>query len=68
MDVRTRRDVLVRSLRRRDMATVAELVAEVGTSRRTVLRDVAALREEGFVTLNPRPGAGAACASIRARC
>lgn len=49
MNVRTRHDAIVRSLRRKGMATVDDLAEEVGTSRRTVLRDISALREQGFV-------------------
>ena len=49
MGIRTRHDALVRTLRRRGTATVAELACEVDASRRTVLRDIAALREQGFV-------------------
>lgn len=49
MDIRTRHDALVRTLRRRGTTTIEELAGEVGTSRRTVLRDVASLRDQGFV-------------------
>ena len=49
MDIRSRQDAIVRSLRRAGSATVGELATEVGVSRRTVLRDVAALRDQGFV-------------------
>lgn len=49
MNVRARHDAIVRSLRRKGMATVDELAAEVRTSRRTVLRDIGALREQGFL-------------------
>jgi predicted DNA-binding transcriptional regulator YafY len=49
MNVRTRHDAIVRSLRRKGMATVDDLAEEVGTSRRTVLRDISALRDQGFV-------------------
>ena len=49
MDVRTRHDALVRTLRRGTSATVEELALDVGASRRTVLRDIAALRDQGFV-------------------
>ena len=45
----TRRDTLVRHLRRQDHVTVAELAGAVGASRRTVLRDLGALRDEGFL-------------------
>ncbi len=49
MSIRSRRDALVRSLRRSGTATIDELAAEVGASRRTILRDIVALRDEGFV-------------------
>jgi len=44
----SRHDQLVRLLRRRSDWAVAELAREVGVSRRTVLRDIGALREAGF--------------------
>lgn len=44
-----RHDALVRSLRRSGTTTVAMLAREVGASRRTVLRDLAALRDQGYV-------------------
>ena len=43
-----RRDQLLRMLRRRADWTVADLARECGVSRRTVLRDLGALREAGF--------------------
>lgn len=49
MSIRHRHDAIVRSLRRSGTATVADLAGEVGASRRTVLRDISALRDEGFV-------------------
>jgi predicted DNA-binding transcriptional regulator YafY len=49
MNVRLRHDAIVRSLRRNGTSTVEALAMEVGTSRRTVLRDISALREEGYV-------------------
>lgn len=48
MDIRTRHDALVRTLRRGATATVEQLALDVGASRRTVLRDIAALRDQGF--------------------
>ena len=44
MNVRLRHDAIVRSLRRNGTSTVDELAEEVGASRRTVLRDIGALR------------------------
>lgn len=49
MNVRLRHDAIVRSLRRNGTSTVDALAEEVGASRRTVLRDISALRDEGYV-------------------
>lgn len=49
MNIRTRHDAIVRSLRRTGTTTIDQLADEVGVSRRTVLRDISALRDEGFV-------------------
>lgn len=49
MSIHARHDAIVRSLRRRATSTIDELAAEVGVCRRTVLRDVRALRDQGFV-------------------
>lgn len=57
MRVRSRHDAIVRSLRRNGTSTVAELAQAVGASRRTVLRDIGALRDEGFV-IHSEPGRG----------
>ncbi|KKC32263.1 helix-turn-helix transcriptional regulator [Devosia psychrophila] len=57
MNVRFRHDAIVRSLRRNGTSTIADLAAEVGASRRTVLRDISALRYEGFV-IHSEPGRG----------
>ena len=57
MKSRIRHDALVRTLRRSGTTTVAALAAEVGASRRTVLRDIAALRDQGFV-IHAEPGRG----------
>lgn len=57
MTSRARHDAIVRILRRQGMATVAELAQEVGASRRTVLRDLGALRDQGFV-IHSEPGRG----------
>jgi predicted DNA-binding transcriptional regulator YafY len=48
MNVRLRHDAIVRSLRRNGIMTVDNLAAEVRVSRRTILRDICALRDEGF--------------------
>lgn len=49
MNIRHRHDTIVRNLRRNGSATIDALVQEVGASRRTVLRDISALRDQGFV-------------------
>jgi predicted DNA-binding transcriptional regulator YafY len=49
MNGRARQDAIVRSLRRSGSATIKGLAEEVGASRSTILRDIAALRDEGFV-------------------
>jgi predicted DNA-binding transcriptional regulator YafY len=57
MNIRSRHDAIVRNLRRSGTSTVAELSQDVGASRRTVLRDISALRDEGFV-IHSEPGRG----------
>ncbi|MCC5963409.1 MAG: WYL domain-containing protein [Rhodobacteraceae bacterium] len=57
MNIRTRHDTIVRHLRRSGTATVDALAHEVGASRRTVLRDIGALRDQGFV-IHSEPGRG----------
>ena len=49
MSKRNRHDTVIRFLRRNGTSTIDELAREVGASRRTVLRDIADLRDEGFV-------------------
>jgi len=49
MNIRLRQDAIVRSLRRAGTITVADLARDVGASRRTILRDIRALRDEGYV-------------------
>jgi predicted DNA-binding transcriptional regulator YafY len=49
MKSHTRQEAIVRALRRSRATTVAALVSEVGASRSTVLRDLSALRDEGYV-------------------
>src|SRR6056297_4150719 len=44
-----RRDTIVRALRRRGTTTVDALARDVGASRSTILRDLSALRDEGYV-------------------
>ncbi|WP_453976624.1 helix-turn-helix transcriptional regulator [Brevundimonas sp. Marseille-Q4549] len=57
MDIRRRQDALLRLLRRNGTATVRELADAVGASRRTVLRDIGTLREQGFA-IDSEPGRG----------
>jgi predicted DNA-binding transcriptional regulator YafY len=57
MNIRSRHDAIVRTLRRNGTATIAELAQDVGASRRTVLRDISALRDAGFV-IHSEPGRG----------
>ncbi|MCR9135431.1 MAG: WYL domain-containing protein [Alphaproteobacteria bacterium] len=57
MNIRLRQDTIVRSLRRNRTSTIAALSEEVGASRRTVLRDIGALRDQGFV-IHSEPGLG----------
>ncbi len=49
MNIRPRHDAIVRSLRRNGTSTIDTLATEVGASRRTILRDISALRDEGYV-------------------
>lgn len=49
MNSRARQDAILRHLRRSGTTTVAALAADVGASRRTVLRDIGALREDGYL-------------------
>jgi len=49
MKGRARQDAIIRTLRRSGSATIKGLAQEVGASRSTILRDIAALRDEGFV-------------------
>lgn len=44
-----RQEAIIRSLRRNGTASVEGLARDVGASRRTVLRDICALRDAGFV-------------------
>lgn len=49
MNIRLRLNAIVRTLRRNGTLTVDDLAEEVGASRRTILRDISALRDQGFV-------------------
>lgn len=67
MTVRLRQDAIVRHLRRNGTATLATLAQTVGASRRTVLRDLNALRDEGWI-IHAEPGRGGGIQLIRVRC
>lgn len=49
MDIRQRHEAVLRSLRRQGLISLGSLAAEVGVSRRTLLRDIGALREQGYL-------------------
>jgi predicted DNA-binding transcriptional regulator YafY len=49
MNASARRDAIVRLLRRNATSTVDDLAMAVGASRRTILRDIGALRDRDFV-------------------
>ena len=57
MNARLRQQAIVRSLRRNGTSTIATLAQDVDASRRTILRDISALRDEGFV-IHSEPGRG----------
>jgi len=57
MTPRHRQDSILRILRRRGGTTVRALAHDVSASRRTILRDIAALRDEGYV-IHADPGRG----------
>jgi predicted DNA-binding transcriptional regulator YafY len=48
MTTRLRHDAILRQLRRNGTSTVTELARTVGVSRRTLLRDIGALRDQGY--------------------
>lgn len=59
MSVRNRQEELVRLLRRRGLTTVTYLTESLGVSRRTVLRDIADLRDQNFIIRTTSgPGGG----------
>lgn len=49
MNIRLRQDAILRILRRNGTVSVSDLARDVGASRRTILRDIGALRDQGFV-------------------
>lgn len=49
MNIRNRQDNILRLLRRSGSTTLNALAQDIGVSRRTILRDLATLREEGFI-------------------
>ncbi len=58
MNSRTRQDAIIRSLRRNGTTTIDALGCDVGASRRTILRDLSALRHEGFAIHSERGRGG----------
>lgn len=57
MNIRVRQDAIVRSLRRNGTSTIMALAHDVNASRSTIMRDIAALRDEGFI-IHTEPGRG----------
>ncbi|MDF1727721.1 MAG: WYL domain-containing protein [Sulfitobacter sp.] len=57
MRTNLRQEAIVRSLRRTGTSRIDDLAREVGASRRTILRDICALRDQGFV-IHSEPGRG----------
>lgn len=57
MNSRLRQDMILRHLRRTGTSTINIIAAETGVSRRTILRDIGALREEGYA-FDTEPGRG----------
>ncbi|MEP1519664.1 WYL domain-containing protein [Ascidiaceihabitans sp.] len=57
MKTRSRQDAIVRNLRRNGTSTIEVLASTVGASRSTIIRDIAALRDEGFL-IQTEPGRG----------
>lgn len=51
MKSRSRQAVIVRSLRRSGASTIEAFCEEIGASRSTILRDLSALRDEGYVII-----------------
>lgn len=57
MNVRSRQDAIVRRLRRSGTSTIGQLADDVGASRRTILRDISSLRDQGYIIYS-EPGRG----------
>jgi predicted DNA-binding transcriptional regulator YafY len=57
MNIRDRQDAIIRGLRRDGSSTIEEIAHTVGASRSTILRDIAVLRDQGFV-IHSEPGRG----------
>ena len=49
MTARLRHDAILRLLRRSGSSTIGDLAGKVGVSRRTLIRDIGALREQGYL-------------------
>jgi predicted DNA-binding transcriptional regulator YafY len=57
--IRSRQETIVRLLRRNTSLTIAKLAQEACASRRTLLRDIGALRDQAFVIQSESgPGGG----------
>ena len=61
MDIRSRQDKLVRLMRRSGHVSIEELASAAVVSKRTVLRDIASLREQGFVIHSESGKGGGVC-------
>ncbi|MFY0596110.1 MAG: WYL domain-containing protein [Cognatishimia sp.] len=57
MQIRDRQDAIIRSLRREGSSTIEQIAQSVDASRSTILRDISALRDQGFV-IHSEPGRG----------
>lgn len=57
MKINQRQDEIVRTLRRNGTLTISEISQHVDVSRRTIIRDIQALRDAGFI-INSDPGPG----------
>lgn len=57
MNVRDRQEAIIRGLRREGSAKIEDIAQSVEASRSTILRDISALRDQGFV-IHSEPGRG----------
>ncbi len=61
MKSRMRQDAIVRTLRRNGTSTIETLASDVGASRSSIIRDIAALRDEGVVIHTEQGRGGGLC-------